>query len=104
MLNGQAAMFSARMPAGGVIQRMPRPVFRQLMSDAPELSYVILSAFMARLEFLRVREAPRIFQIVRGAAEPEPLDLRHRATRLTVVHSSLDVETDEGQWLLESLG
>src|ERR1035441_4312422 len=36
MLNGQAAMFSARMPAGGVIQRMPRPVFRQLMSDAPE--------------------------------------------------------------------
>src|ERR1035441_8977062 len=36
MLTGQAAMFSARMPAGGVIQRMPRPVFRQLMSDAPE--------------------------------------------------------------------
>src|ERR1700730_3810212 len=50
MLNGQAAMFSARMPAGGVIQRMPRPVFRQLMSDAPELSDVILRAFMARLE------------------------------------------------------
>src|ERR1700679_3838927 len=27
MLNGQAAMFSARMPAGVVIQRMPHPVF-----------------------------------------------------------------------------
>src|ERR1017187_3967356 len=30
MLTGQPAMFSARMPAGGVIQRMPRPVFRPL--------------------------------------------------------------------------
>jgi len=38
-------MFSARMPVGGVIQRMPRPVFRQFMSDAPELSDVILKAF-----------------------------------------------------------
>ena len=25
MLTGQAALFSARMPTGGVIQRMPRP-------------------------------------------------------------------------------
>src|ERR1700691_5325338 len=36
MLTGQAAMFSARMPAGGVIQRIPRPVFRQLISDAAD--------------------------------------------------------------------
>src|ERR1039458_8426727 len=48
MLTGQAAMFSARMPAGGVIQRMPRPVFRQLMSDAPELSDVILKEYLSR--------------------------------------------------------
>ena len=59
MLTGQAAMFSARMPVGGVIQRMPRPVFRQLMSDAPELSDIILKAFMARREFLRTSEAAR---------------------------------------------
>src|ERR1700685_2788164 len=42
MLTGAAAIVSARMPAGGVIQRMPRPVFRELMSDAPELSDVNL--------------------------------------------------------------
>ena len=104
MLTGQAAMFSARMPAGGVIQRMPRPVFRQLMSDAPELSDVILKAFMARREFLRTSEAARSFQIIGGAQSAEALELRNWATRLNVVHSWLDVETDDGHRILESLG
>ena len=87
MLTGQAAMFSARMPLGGVIQRMPRPVFRQLMSDAPELSDIILKAFMARREFLRTSEAARSFQIVGGARSAETLELRNWATRLSVVHT-----------------
>ena len=104
MLTGQAAMFSARMPDGGVIQRMPRPVFRQLMSDAPELSDVILKAFMARREFLRTSEAARSFQIVGSARSGETLELRNWATRLNVVHSWLDVESDDGHRTLESLG
>src|SRR6202522_3709336 len=104
MLTGQAAMFSARMPAGGVIQRMPRPVFGQLMSDAPELSDVILRAFMARREFLRTSEAARSVQIVGGARSAETLELRNWATRLNVTHSWLDVETDDGHRTLESLG
>src|ERR1700684_4016886 len=104
MLNGQAAMFSARMPVGGVIQRMPRPVFRQLMSDAPELSDVILKAFMARREFLRTSEAALSVQIVGGARSAETLELRNWATRLNVVHSWLDVETDDGHRILESHG
>jgi len=104
MLTGQAAMFSARMPVGGVIQRMPRPVFRQLMSEAPELSHIILKAFMARREFLRTSEAARSFQIVGGAQSAETLELRNWATRLNVVHSWLDVETDDGHRILESLG
>lgn len=103
MLNGQAAMFSARMPMGGVVQRMPRPVFRQLMSEAPELSDVILKAFMARREFLRTSEAARSVQIIGGAQSAETLELRNWATRLNVVHSWLDVETDEGHGVLESL-
>ncbi len=104
MLTGQAAMFSARMPGGGVIQRMPRPVFQQLMSDAPELSDVILRAFMARREFLRTSEAARSFQIVGGAMSAETLELRNWATRLNVVHSWLEVETEVGHRMLESLG
>ena len=104
MLTGQAAMFSARMPAGGVIQRMPRPVFRQLMSDAPELSDVILRAFMARREFLRTSEAALSVQIVGGALSAETLELRNWATRLNVAHSWLDVETDDGYRTLKSLG
>ena len=60
MLTGQAAMFCARMPVGGVIQRMPRPVFRQLMSEAPELSDVILKAFMARREFQQLARGERL--------------------------------------------
>ena len=96
MLTGQAAMFSARMPAGGVIQRMPRPVFRQLMSDAPELSDIILKAFMARREFLRTSEAARSVQIVGGALSAETLELRNWATRLSMPHTWLDVETDDG--------
>jgi thioredoxin reductase (NADPH) len=103
MLTGQAAMFSARMPAGGVIQRMPRPVFRQLMSDAPELSDIILRAFMARREYLRTSEAALSVQIVGGALSAETLELRNWATRLNVVHSWLDVETDDGHRILKSL-
>ncbi len=104
MLTGQAAMFSARMPDGGMVQRMPRRVFRQLMSDVPELSDVILKAFMARREFLRTSEAARSFQIIGGAQSAETLELRNWATRLNVVHSWLDVETDDGHRILESLG
>src|SRR6202161_2499902 len=104
MLNGQAAMFSARMPAGGVIQRMPRPVFRQLMSDAPELSDIILKAFMARREFLRTSEAAQSVQIVGGKVSAETLELRNWATRLNVVHSWLDVEANDGHRILEALG
>jgi thioredoxin reductase (NADPH) len=103
MLTGQAALFSARMPAGGVIQRMPRPVFRQLMSDDPELSDIILKAFMARREFMRTGEAARSVQIVGGAQSAETLELRNWATRLSMPHAWLDVETDEGYQALTSL-
>src|ERR1039458_3466867 len=89
MLNGQAAMFSARMPAGGVIQRMPRPVFRQLTSGAPELSDVILKAFMARREFLRTSEAALSVQIVGGALSAETLELRNWATRPNPAHTQI---------------
>jgi thioredoxin reductase (NADPH) len=82
MLTGQAAMFSARMPVGGVIQRMPRPVFRQLMSEAPDLSDIILRAFMARREYLRTSEAAQSVQIIGGELSGDTLGLRNWATRL----------------------
>jgi thioredoxin reductase (NADPH) len=104
MLTGQAALFSARMPVGGVIQRMPRPVFRQLMSESPELSDIILKAFMARREYLRTSEAARSVQIVGGALSAETLELRNWATRLSMPHAWLDVETDDGYRKLKSFG
>jgi thioredoxin reductase (NADPH) len=104
MLTGQAAMFSARMPDGGVIQRMPRPVFRQLMSESPELSDIILKAFMARREYLRNSEAAQSVQIIGGELSAETLELRNWSTRLTVPHTWLDVETDEGFRTLQSFG
>jgi len=104
ILTGQAAMFSARMPAGGVIQRMPRPVFRQLMSESPELSDIILRTFMARREYLRTSEAAQSVQIIGGGLSAETLELRNWATRLSMPHTWLDVETDDGHRILESLG
>jgi thioredoxin reductase (NADPH) len=104
MLTGQAAMFSARMPVGGVIQRMPRPVFRQLMSESPELSDIILKAFMARREYLRTSEAAQSVQIIGGGLSPETLELRNWATRLSMPHTWLDVETDDGYRFLKSFG
>ena len=104
MLTGQAALFSARMPDGGVIQRMPRPVFRQLMSESPELSDVILKAFMARREYLRTSEAAQSVQIIGGELSAETLKLRNWATRLSMPHTWLDVETDDGYRTLKSFG
>jgi thioredoxin reductase (NADPH) len=74
------------------------------MSDAPQLSDIILRAFMARRDFLRTSEAARSFQIVGGAQSAETLELRNWATRINVVHSWLDVETDIYHRMLESLG
>jgi thioredoxin reductase (NADPH) len=104
MLTGQASMFSARMPTGGVLLRMPRPAFRQLMSEDPELSDIILKAFIARREFLLTSEAALSVQIIGGALSGETLELRNWATRLNIVHSWLDVETDDGHRILEALG
>jgi thioredoxin reductase (NADPH) len=104
MLTGQAAMFSARMPAGGVIRRMPRPAFRQLMSEAPELSDIILKAFMARREYLRTSEAAQSIQIIGGELSGDTLGLRNWATRLSMPHTWLDVETDDGFRVLTSFG
>jgi CRP-like cAMP-binding protein len=81
MLTGQAAMFSVRMPVGGVISRMPRPVFRQLMSDAPELSDV-QGIDEKQLERVRA-DLSEYGQVGVGWADPgkeraEPLTLRPR--------------------------
>jgi thioredoxin reductase (NADPH) len=104
MLTGQASLYSARMPAGGVIQRMPRPAFRQLMSEDPELSDIILRAYMARREYLRTSEAAHSIEIVGGEFSGDTLKLRNWATRLRLPHTWLDVETDDGHRILDSLG
>jgi thioredoxin reductase (NADPH) len=59
---------------------------------------------MARREFLRTSEAARSFKIIGGAQSAETLELRNWATRLNVVHSWLDVETDDGYRTLKSFG
>jgi thioredoxin reductase (NADPH) len=103
MLTGQSSMFSARMPGGGIVQRMPRDEFRRLMGEDPELSDIILKAFMARREYLRTSEAAHSLEIIGGGMSGDTLKLRNWASRLRLPHTWLDVDSAEGHRILKSL-
>jgi thioredoxin reductase (NADPH) len=104
LLTGQSAYLTARMSVGGTVRTMTRARFLHLMSEDPELSDVILRAFLARREFLRMGEAARSVQIVGGGTSADTLKLRNWASRLQIPHAWIDVDSPAGQGVLATLG
>src|SRR5882757_10023688 len=64
LLTGQTVYLSARVVEAGRISRISPERFRRLMAEDPELSDVLLRAFIARRELLRTGAAARGIEIV----------------------------------------
>jgi thioredoxin reductase (NADPH) len=103
MLTGQAVYLTARVAEPGQVRRIPPARFRQLMAEDPELSDLILRAFMARREYLRSGEGARSVEILGSRTSSVALALRNWAARQLLPHTWIDVDTPEGQALVAVL-
>jgi thioredoxin reductase (NADPH) len=104
MLTGQAVYLTARVASAGQVRRIPPDRFRRLMAEDPELSDLILRAFMARREFLRTGEGARSVEVVGSRTSSAALAVRNWAARQQLPHTWIDVDTPEGEMVLASLG
>jgi len=103
MLTGQAVYLTARVAVAGRVRRIPPAQFRLLMAEDPELSDLILRAFMARREALRTGEGARSIEVVGSRSSAAGLALRNWAARQRLPHVWVDAETPEGENLIASL-
>jgi thioredoxin reductase (NADPH) len=103
LLTGQVAYLSARVIAAGAVWTLDHDGFRLLMAEDPELSDVILQAFIARRLLLRDNEANRSVEVIGSSTSASALALRNWASRLGVPHHWFDAETEEGARLLDLL-
>ena len=104
MLTGQAVYLTGRVVVAGQVRRISPAQFRHLMAEDPELSDLILRAFMARRELLRTGEGARSIEVVGSGSSAGALALRNWAARQQLPHMWVDVETPAGEALIAALG
>jgi thioredoxin reductase (NADPH) len=104
LLTGQTVYLTARVSQAGGVYRIPRESFRRLMAEDPELSDLLLKAFLARREFLRDSPAARSVEIVGSSLSAGALALRTYAARQRLPHLWFDSETVEGKAVLSAAG
>ncbi len=104
LLTGQAAYLSTRVVEAGEILRISPTRFRELMDRDTELSDLILRAFLARRQRLRVGEAARSMELIGSGFSAEAMALRTWLARLQVPHAFTDTDTAEGAALAKALG
>jgi thioredoxin reductase (NADPH) len=104
LLTGQTVYLTARVSQAGTVSRVPRDSFRRLMAEDPELSDLLLKAFLARREFLRDSPAARSVEIVGSSLSAAGLALRTYAARQRLPHLWFDSETVEGKAVLSAAG
>ncbi|HSZ31622.1 MAG TPA: FAD-dependent oxidoreductase [Pseudonocardiaceae bacterium] len=101
-LTGQTAYLMARVSDAGRIHRISRGQFRRLMATEPDLSDILLRAFLARRDLLREGPAARALAIVGSELSAESLALRTFAARQRLAHLWLDADSAAGQALAQS--
>jgi thioredoxin reductase (NADPH) len=104
LLTGQTVYLTARVSEPGTMYRVPPDAFRRLMAEDPELSDLLLRAFLARREFLRESAAARSIEIVGSGLSAGALALRTYAARQRLPHLWFDSETVEGKALMSAAG
>jgi thioredoxin reductase (NADPH) len=104
MLTRSAAIVTALVQVPGDVLRMSPEQFQLLMAKDGELSDLILRAFMARRDMLRVGAGARTLELVGISSSPEAQALRHWAARQQLPHLWLEADEPAGAALTAAVG
>jgi thioredoxin reductase (NADPH) len=104
LLTGQRTYVTGRVSEAGRLHRISPEGFRRLMDEDPELSDLLLRAFLARRELLREGPAARSIEIIGSSLSADALALRTYAARQRLPHQWFDSETAEGRALMTATG
>ena len=102
LLTGQTAYLTARVVERARVHRISPPQLRRLMARDPELSDLLLRAFLARRHRLSAGPAARALQIIGSELDSAALALRTYAGRRVLPHIWLDVDSLEGGSLMRA--
>lgn len=104
MLTGRASLVTATVEEAGQVLRLPSGRIQQVIAERPELSDLILKAFLMRRTLLLAGGFAGV-QIIGSRFSPGTGRLKGFAARNQVPYTWLDVEEDEGaEALLEKFG
>ncbi|HMB53141.1 MAG TPA: FAD-dependent oxidoreductase [Thermoanaerobaculia bacterium] len=104
LLTGQAVYLSARVSEAGAVLRLDREALRQVIADDPELSELILNAFLARRTILLEGNVSGL-RLLGSRYSRDTARLREFALRNRLPHTWVDLEDDpEGEALLRGFG
>ena len=94
LLTGQTAFLTARVQRAGSVLKISADNLRQIIATLPELSEVILNAFLMRREILLGNAATAGLKIVGSRFSSDTQRLRAFAARNQLPHQWVDVEQD----------
>ncbi len=104
LLTGEAPVLIGRVARSGRAHRVRAEGLRRLMDEDPELSDLLLRAFVARRARLSASAARRTTTIVGPPRAKETLALRTYAERLSLMHEWIDSGSVHGRALLRATG
>ena len=102
LLTGQVTYLTARVVERARVHRISPAQLRRLMDRDPELSDLLLRAFLARRRRLTAGPAARVLQIIGSELDSEALALRTYAGRRVLPHVWLDADSLEGGSLMRA--
>ncbi len=104
LLTGRASLITARVGEAGRVLAITPDNFRRVIAELPEISEILLSAFLMRRALL-VGEGYEGIRIIGSRFSPAAHSLRDFAMRNSIPFTWLDVESDiQAEVLLRELG
>jgi thioredoxin reductase (NADPH) len=102
LLTGQTTYLTARVVERARVHRVPPQELRRLMAEDPELSDLLVGAFLARRRRLSAGPAARVLQIIGSEFDSAALALRTYAARCDLPHVWLDADSVEGRSVMRA--
>jgi len=103
LLTRQRIFLEGRVRSDGAVTRVTAAGFRKVMAEDPELSDLMLRAFISRRRILEDGQGARGVEIVGSALDGQALSLRTFAARQRIAHSWIDIEGPGGAAVVRKL-
>ncbi|WKN44784.1 FAD-dependent oxidoreductase [Tunicatimonas pelagia] len=94
LLTGQTAFLTARVQQAGSVLKISSEKLREIIATNPQISELVLNAFLMRREILRGNAATSALKIVGSRFSSDTQRLRAFAARNQLPHQWIDVEQD----------